>query len=352
MMTAGASCFQTLSAQHAPVTPAEAEKLSMELELSINSKNPELLNHLIYLPEFIARTKSKSPIIDNMDTLTRIADGFGLFHIGNDILEISKNGSFQLVHIFLKNEEMHLLLRAFGDGGLNYEDITLIHVKDSIRAADIFSYTLGESYAELFSNLITDLQTPDAHVSMTSKEKYEARFENAIARKNYAVAKSTFEKFEEKTQNDRHLALQYMLACKKLNEKLFKKSADHCISLFPDEPTPYLLLMDEYAESREFGVYGMAIDKLDTLLHIDPFLNYFRGNVEMQLGNARAGLRFYQLVFDYDPGIWQNTEKLVAYKVVNNELVQANEAIKLYSRTPGYRKELVDALYANYPALK
>jgi hypothetical protein len=72
----------------------------------------------------------------------------------------------------------------------------------------------------------------------------------------------------------------------------------------------------------------------------------------MKLGDSPAGLHFYQEAFDYDPGIWQNTEKLVACKVVNNEMVQANEAINLYSRTPGYRKELVDALYASYPALK
>jgi hypothetical protein len=70
------------------------------------------------------------------------------------------------------------------------------------------------------------------------------------------------------------------------------------------------------------------------------------------LGDLRAGMHFYQEVFDYDPGIWQNTEKLVACKVVNNELVQANEAINLYSHTPGYRKELVEALYADYPVLK
>ena len=48
------------------------------------------------------------------------------------------------------------------------------------------------------------------------------------------------------------------------------------------------------------------------------------------MGDLAAGLHFYELVFEYDPGIWQNTEKLVACKVVNNELVEANEAIKLY----------------------
>ena len=85
--------LQTLSAQNTPVTAAEAEKLSMQLELSINSGNPEILNHLIYFPEFISRTGSKSPIIDNFDTLTKIANGFGLFNIGNSTLEITKNGS-------------------------------------------------------------------------------------------------------------------------------------------------------------------------------------------------------------------------------------------------------------------
>ena len=352
LLTAGVMNFQTLSAQNTPVTTAEAEKLSTQLELSINNGDPEVLNHLIYFPEFIARTGSKSPIIDNVDTLTKIANDFGLFNIGNSTLKITKNGSFKLVRGFVKNEEMHLLFRAFGDGGLNYQDITIIKVKDSLMAADIFSYQLGESYARLFSYLIGDMETPEAHSSLTSREKYGAIFKNALSHKNYSAARSAFEKFDDQTQNDKHLSLQYILACEHLSEKLFRKSVDHFISLFPEEPTPYLLMMNEYANTRHYGDYGRAIDKLDTLLHTDPFLNYFRGNVVMKLGDLRAALHFYEAVFDYDPGIWQNTEKLVASKIANNELVQANEAIILYSHTPGYRKELVEALYADYPALR
>jgi tetratricopeptide (TPR) repeat protein len=344
--------FQTLSAQNVPVNAAEAEKLSTQLEQSLNSGDPAVLNHLIYFPEFIARTESQSPYINNVDTLTKIASDFGLFNIANSTLDIIKNGSFQLVRGFKKNEEMHLLFRAFGDGGLNYQDITIIKVKDSLRAADIFSYELGESYAKLFSYRIAEMDTTDVHSSLTPMEKYGKIFRNALANKNYSAARSAFEKFDEESQNDKHLSLQYMLACEHLGDKQFRKSVDHFVSLFPDEPTPYLLMMQEYADSKNYKAYSMATDKLDTLLHFDPFLNYFRGNVLLKFGDLRSALHFYQEAFDYDPGIWQNTEKLVACKVVNNELVQANEAITLYSHTPGYRKELVQALYAKYPNLK
>ena len=267
-------------------------------------------------------------------------------------MEITKNGSYTLVRSFVQHEETHLLFRCFGDGGLNYQDITIIKVKDSLRAADIFSYQLGESYAKLFSYLIADEQSGDAHSSMSSREKYGKIFENAMARKNYSVARSAFEKFDDHTQNDKQFSLQYMMACQRLGEKLFRKSMDHFISLFPDEPTPYLLMIQEYADTKNIEDYSRAIDKLDTLLHIDPFLNYFRGNVIMKLGDLRGAMHFYQEVFDYDPGIWQNTEKLVACKVVNNELVQANAAINLYKHTPGYRQELVETLYADYPVLR
>ncbi len=352
LLTAGALSHQTLSAQSTPVTAAEAEKLSVQLEESMNKGNPEVLNQLIYFPDFIVRTRSKSRFKDNVDTLTKIATDFGLFTIGNSTLETIKNGSFLLVRGFVKDEETHLLFRAFGNGGLNYEDITLRKIKDSVRAVDIFSYQLGESYAKLFSYLIADMETPDAHSSMSSTEKYGTMFQNAYSHKNYIVAKSAFEKFDDQTQNDKHLSMQYMLACKQLNEKAFRKSADHFITLFPDEPTPYLLIINEYADSKEHGSYSHAIDKLDTALHLDPFLDYLRGNLVMKLGDLRTGLHFYEAVFNYDPGIWQNTEKLVACKVVNNQLVQANDAINLYTHTPGYRKELVETLYASYPGLK
>ena len=95
LLTAGVMNRQTLSAQNTPVTTAEAEKLSMQLEVSMNNGDPEMLNHLIYFPEFIKRTGSKSHLIDNVDTLTKIANDFGLFNIGNNTLETTKNGSLQ-----------------------------------------------------------------------------------------------------------------------------------------------------------------------------------------------------------------------------------------------------------------
>jgi tetratricopeptide (TPR) repeat protein len=352
LLTAGTMNCETLSAQTVPVTTAEAEKLSTQLEKSVNSGDPEMLNHLIYFPEFIKRTGSRSSISDNVDTLTKIANGFGLFNIGNRTLETTKNGSYNLVRGYVKQEETHLLFRAYGDGGLNYQDITLIKIKDSVRAVDIFSYQLGESYANLFSYLIADMTTPDAHASLTSREKYGAIFEHALSSKNYSMARSAFEKFDDPTQNDKHLSLQYMLVCDHLGDKLFRKSVDHFVSLYPDEPTAYLLMTNKYADTKDYEDYSRAIDKLDTLVSIDPFLDYLRGNLEIKLGDSRTALHFYQAVFNYDPGIWQNTEKLVGLKVVNNELVQANEAINLYSHTPGYRKELVESLYADYPALK
>ena len=352
LLVAGPMNFQPLSAQNTPVTTAEAEKLSMQLESSMNKGEAKILNQLIYFPAFIARTGSKSPIIDNVDTLTRIANDFGLFNIGSSTLEITKNGSYKLVRGFLKNEEMHLLFRAFGDGGIDYQDITIIKVKDTLRAADIFSYQIGESYARQFSYLIADTGMTDAHSPLTPGDKYGIKFENALSEKNYGAARSAFEKLDDRTQSDRHLSLQYMLACKHLSEKLFRKSVDRYISLFPEEPTPYLLMMQQYADTKSYGDYSRAIDQLDTLLHIDPFLNYFRGNVEIKLHDIRAASHFYQEAFDYDPGIWQNIEKLVDCKVVNNELVQASEAIILYTHTPGYRKELVEELYKDYPALR
>jgi len=352
LLLAGPVATQTLNAQDLPITVAEAENLSNQLDSSINNGNPEVLNHLISFPIFIARMKSKSSLIDNVDTLTKIAEAFGLFNIGNRTAETVKNGSYHLLRGYKKDEEIHLLFRAFGDAGLNYQDITLVKVKDSVKAADIFSYQLGESYTTLFSALIADQQPQNQHVSLSARDKYAGLFETALNRKNYSAARSAFEKFDEQTQNDKHLYLQYMFACENLDQKLYKKALDHYAELFADDVTSYLLLTNVYANMKEYDRYGMALDRLDTLLSIDPFLNYFRGNIEMKLGNMIGSRNFYQIVFDYDPSIWQNTQKLVACKVVNNEFVQANEVINQYKHTPGYRQDLIEALYTRYPVLK
>ncbi|MEJ0079662.1 MAG: hypothetical protein WDM78_01555 [Puia sp.] len=83
-----------------------------------------------------------------------------------------------------------------------------------------------------------------------------------------------------------------MQACEHLNEKSFRKSTEHYISLFPEEPTPYLLMMKEFVNTKSYGDYGRAIDKLDTLLHIDPFLNYFRGKCSNETARFTGSFAF------------------------------------------------------------
>jgi tetratricopeptide (TPR) repeat protein len=352
VLLAGFTATQSLFAQNLPITAAEAEKLSIQLDTSVSNGNPEIFNQLISFPAFISRLKSKSSLIDNVDTLTKIASGYGLFNIGNRVVEIVRNGSYHLLRGYKKDDELHLLFRAFGDGGLDYQDITLVKVKDEVKAADIFSYQLGEPYSSLFSALIADKEPMDQHMSLTPKEKYVGLFETALNHKNYSAARSAFEKLDEQTQNEKHLYLQYMMACQHLDLKLYKKAVDHYAELFPDEPASYLFLTSIFMNTKEYNRFGMALDRLDSLLSIDPFLNYFRGNIVMKLGKAVAARDYYQLAFDYDPSIWQNTQKLVECKVTINELVQANEVINVYKHTPGYRKDLVEILYADYPVLK
>ncbi|PWT74658.1 MAG: hypothetical protein C5B59_10675 [Bacteroidetes bacterium] len=352
LLIAGIVSCKSLSAQDSVITITEAEKLSDQLESSVGNSNPEILNQLLSFPEFIKRMKSHSSLIDNVDTLTKIARAFGLFNIGNHEVEISKNGSYHLVRGYMKDEEMHLLFRAFGDGGLNYQDITIVKIKAEIKAVDIFSYELGQPYTTLFSALLKDKEPENQHISLTAMDKYLRQFEYGLKVKNYSAARSAFEKLDENAQNDKPVFLKYIQVCEHLDSKTYRKALDQYVALFPDEPTPYLLMTSVYADTKEYDRYISAVDRLDTLLSIDPFLNYFRGNVEMKVGSVRRALDFYQQAFEFDPGVWQNTKALVACKIGNNELVQANTVINQYKQVPGYRKELVESIYQEYPALR
>src|SRR5450432_326706 len=234
LLLAGPIVTKSQATQKHPLTVSEAEKLSIQLDSSISNGNPEILNHLISFPVFVARMKSRSSLSNNFDTLIKIADAYGLFNIGDRTVELVKNGSYHLLRGYKKDDEMHLLFRAFGDDGLNYQDITLVKVKDSVKAADIYSYQLGEPYTSIFAALIADKEPQNQHMSLTARDKYEGLFEMALSHKNYNAAKSAFEKLDEQSQNDKHLSLQYMQVCEHVDQKPYKKSIDHYASLFPE----------------------------------------------------------------------------------------------------------------------
>ena len=351
LLTLSLAISQT-QAQNFDVSTDEASRLAIQMDTSMNHGNPEILNHLVDFSFFASTLQSKINIPP--DSLFRVGlwNEISLFSLGSNTLPALKNGSYRLLRNYAVNGQRHLLFRSFGEDGVNYQDFLLVKIKDSIKAADVHSYADGESMSTMAKTIIESRQLNTSRGSIGEGDRYLMQFNKAMKDKNYAAARSAFHKLDLPRQQDIHLQTTYLMASKRGDRKAFKKALEDYTDLFPGEITGYVLLSTVYTESKENGLCLDAVNKLDSLVGGDPFLNYLKGNLTLKMGDLGESKEFYLKAFDYDPLVWQNTKQLVSVQVVNNELVQANAVIAEYRRTPGFKQELVDELYENYPVLK
>ena len=75
--------------------------------------------------------------------------------------------------------------------------------------------------------------------------------------KNYSAARSAFEKFDEQTQNDKHLSLQYMLACRTSRRKIIQEIRG-----------PFYLLISGRAHA--LSAYDEGVCRYQKLLRLQP----------------------------------------------------------------------------------
>ena len=93
-------------------------------------------------------------------------------------------------------------------------------------------------------------------------------------------------------------------------QKTYRKALDHYMALFPGRADT--VSADDCRICRYERVWPLCDGHRQAgtvCCPSIPFLNYFRGNIEMKMGDVRKGRDFYQMAFEYDPGIWQEYPK-------------------------------------------
>jgi len=169
---------------------------------------------------------------------------------------------------------------------------------------------------------------------------------------NYQGIKDLFEKLSPSFQQDKNFQIVYIQACQHISMEAYKAALEHYASLFPDAPNIYLLMLDLYVLDKEFDKCLHAVDKMDSLVQGDPFLNFMRGNVLEKMGKTAESRDCFRKTFDYDPSIWQNMQQLVRCSVRDKDLDSARSVMARYKSTDRAKQDYIDQLIQAYPELK
>jgi tetratricopeptide (TPR) repeat protein len=352
LLLLSALCIQTTIAQGSGVSEKEALQLAKEIEATVNNNDATVLNDLFDINALTGniKKKCKEELPDEM--FAGFKSSFNMKTFGMQVTALVKDGSYRLVRTYESNNKRHMLFRAFGNGGLNYHDYSLLKTSAGIKADDVYVYITGEDITTTLADLL------DASLSSGDPSQMSDELRNLLKMREYQKNKDynsiieLYESSDEKYQKNKSFFVIYMTACQKTDAEKYKAALEGYAASYPGAPNTYLLMIDLYVMNKEYDKGIEAINKLDSLVKGDTFLDFFRGNVYLALENTVEAKKCYDNIFKFYPTLSYVIKNVVILHMNDSENEIAKKALDSYKKAEGFNQEYVDDLYLMYPELK
>ena len=340
-------------AQQTTVTATEAKELGIKMEAAVINGDTSFLHTLIDTKSLVKNIEVKSKALKNTGFKRGFLETFNMGQFGDQTIAVVKSGGYKMLKGYEKEGKEHLLFRAYGTGGFNYQDFTLIKVGSAIKVEDVYSYISGENLSTtLATTLDAEFNSADSKDAITQEAKVIIQIGKYKKQGNYIEEKELFEKLETNLQNNKGIQMLYIDACRHINMGLYKTAIEKYVSLYPNEANAYLMMIDVYSLNKEYEKGIGAIEKLDSLLGGDPYLYFYEGLLYKKAGKLAESKANFEKCFDAEPTIIVNMQQLTDDYYIEGDYEKAKAVINNYKKTPNFKPDDLAPLYKAYPSLK
>jgi hypothetical protein len=336
------------------VTKQEALDFAKNLEASVAEENPNVLNNLFDAETFKKRIKEASGgrLSDSM--LAEIPLALKKKRIGDEVVQSTrKGGMYQLVKSYEKEGKQRLIFRLYGSTGINYHDIELIHAGDEIKAADMYIYLTGENFSKSLADV--SLQMTDYYdVRPGEKDfvKSAADMKKFIDQEKYVKALSIFESLPDTLKKQKLFQIRHVQITAQLGDTLYQNALAEYEKLFSNEPGMYILFMNVHISHKQYEKALEDVNKMDSLINKDPFLDYYRGLIYQSMEKDTMARMYFERLYKNMPAFGEGIIELIELYAKKGETQKAKALVKIYKNNKKLNQESLDLIQILYPALE
>ncbi|HET6254520.1 MAG TPA: hypothetical protein VFE32_10620 [Puia sp.] len=342
-----------VEAQTAAVSDSAAVQLGRAIESDDDNARQIRLGRILDQTSFIHRMEANCPPLKDPAFRRGFIETFApnLPKIGQSVASAANGGSYRLLREYDSNGVKHLLFRSYGSHGLSYHDYSLIKVRDSVKASDIYLYTTGESFSETMGDLVTAMDAPQDEAKETDEVKAMIKMRDNMTHHKYTEAKLVYDGLPQKVRDAKATQIVYITVVQKIDDSVYEAALDHFQAIFPHAPNTYLLMIDLCYLKKNYQKGIEMVDKLDELVG-DPILNLLRGNFIKLSGKEEESLGYYQKAYAFDPGFSMNTRTLIVTYAGLGRMDDAKKVIVEFKQQKGFQAADLDGIYTAFPSLK
>lgn len=263
-----------------PVSQKEALDLAKRIERSVEARNDAFLDNIFEQKRFAQRVLDEAHQRFNFTLAKEAQTAITEAHWGRQVIAATRGGgSYTLVHQYEKDGHQHLLFRLFeGSSAINYHDFELVKTDKGVKALDVYVYMSGEELSKTLAEslvLMTDKlsdMTPDDQQKILHIRKINELVEGG----NAEEAGQYYDQLPGDLKKQKLFQLIHLRIAQKLGDTVYLAALNEYKTNFPQDPNLGLLMLDAYVMEKDYSSALGAVNRLDTALHTDPFLDYYR----------------------------------------------------------------------------
>jgi len=343
--------FVGCKAPEKPVTKAEALQLHNRLDSCLQRRNGKAFDELFNGTLLARRFKSKN-ILSDAARSKGIREGLKNANLGNQIIRSlqTNDDSYSLVKHYETNGVQHLLYRLHGNDGLNYHDLELERYKGKVYIADIYIYASGEN----FSKTLSDLLEYKGESGLNEKKDFQdlLKIKELFTQGRNEEAKKYFDKLDPGFKNQRSVQFMYVMVCSKLDEEIYLKALNQFVSQYPNDANTSLLMIDVYFLRKDYAKANLYVEKLDSIINKDPYLDYYRALITKSLGDIKGATKYLENLCKNMPEFSGGVIELIANYLDIEKYDKARDIINYYRNQKKFDQETLDHVLAIYPGYK
>ena len=334
-----------------PVTKVEALQLGKSLDSCVRRRNGRAFDAFFNTRLLTKRLKSDN-IISDAARNKGIQEGLMKTGLGNQIIKTLKthDDTYSLVKHYETNGVHHLLYRLSGNTGLNYHDFELERYRGKVYIADMYIYLSGEN----LSKTLSDLMEGTGDWNTKQKKNFEDldKIKQLYNSKRNKEAKEYYDKLDPQFRNQRSVQLIYVMICSQLGEDTYLEALNNFSHLYPNDPNTNLLLIDASFLRQDYTQAGIYLERLDSLINKDPYLDYYRGLIVKSQGDISGATKYLERLYAFMPEFSGGVLELIANYLDRKKFDQAKEVISYYRGHKKFDQGTLDLVLTMYPNFK
>lgn len=333
------------------MTRAEAFIVKNIIDSSIRTKRPAELNKLISAKLLAGNIAKKQKRRTGSSFVKQVSIALNNAAMGQQIINSIKDaGFYEMVKQYEKDNKQHLLYRLYADGSLNYHDFELGRSNGKVYIADMFIYVSGEDLSQTISNLSKNVSD-----EVLESEKDLAalkRMKQLLMENKHEEAKKVYDRLPTELRDQRALQVMHLLICSGLDEETYLKAIDRFRLMYPNEPYMFLMMIDASIMKKEYDDALMYVNKTDSVIDKDPFLDYYRGLLYKLKEDNENATKYFEMVTRSMPHFSDGLLALIEQYFIEKKYDKAKGTIAAYKKNKDYNEDMLSLLRYSYPGYK